>query len=59
MTPLLAQLKEGENRKKQLVFELESLAKHVKFSDIDGAGMKRDLRRRIVDSKALLVRQKA
>jgi site-specific DNA recombinase len=59
MTPLLAQLKVEENRKKELVSELEFLVKSARFSDIDEARMKRDLRRRIADSKALLARHKA
>jgi hypothetical protein len=59
MTPLLAKLKEEETRKELLVLELESLVKHGKIGQLDEVRLKRDLRERISDSKALLSRDKA
>ena len=59
MTPLLAKLKEEETRKELLGLELESLVKHGKIGQLDEVRLKRDLRERISDSKALLSRHKA
>ena len=59
MTPLLAKLKEEETRKELLVVELESLMKCGHITELDEARLKRDLRQRVSDSKALLSRHKA
>ncbi len=59
MDPLLAKLKAEEARKKDLIAELDQLAKPADVITLDEARLKRELRTRIADAKGLLGRQRA
>ncbi len=54
--PLLKRLKAGEARKQELIAELEHLSGN-QVLDFDAAKLKRDLRARVADTRALLTRQ--
>lgn len=56
MDPLLAKLKAEEARKKDLVRELEQLATVDQVTSLDDARLKRELKARLADTKALLGR---
>lgn len=56
MDPLLAKLKAEEARKKNLVQELEQLTTADRTTSLDDARLKRELKARLADTKALLGR---
>lgn len=59
MDPLLEQLKAEEARKKALIQELEVLVKAEQLPVLDDARLKRELKTRLADTKALLSRHVA
>jgi len=59
MDPLLAKLRAEEGRKKDLVAELDRLSRPADVVALDEARLKRELRSRVKDTKALLDRQRS
>jgi hypothetical protein len=59
MDPLLAKLKTEENRKKELIVELDRSTRPADIVKLDEVRLKRDLCNRISDAKSLLGRQRA
>jgi hypothetical protein len=57
MDPLLAALREEEHRKKLLIVELATLAELEKVASLDAERIKRELRARAADVRALLGRR--
>jgi hypothetical protein len=57
MEPLLSRLQTEENRKKELIAELDLLTRPTQVVELDKMPLKRDLRTRVADAKSLLGRQ--